>query len=218
MMKELQKLLEIREIAFDAVDARISCFPHVVNLATQSILKSMTNPNQNDELEGQGDVSRVDDDDNVSEQPEAEDAESKDSTNSDELEEELDDAAGTAATQASDNDPDNDSKSEDSDGPRTGATSYEDACKSDPISLCRKIARTVRSSGPRREEFHELIIKGNAKGWFKVDGKISNVPVLQLLLDMRIRWDSTFIMIKRFIELQPVRLIIFFEFFSKMLG
>jgi hypothetical protein len=70
MMKELQKLLEIREIAFDAVDSRISCFPHVVNLATQCILKSMTDPEQmgetedfeEDELEGQGDVSRVDDD------------------------------------------------------------------------------------------------------------------------------------------------------------
>jgi hypothetical protein len=209
MMKELQKLLETREIAFDAVDSRISCFPHVVNLATQCILKSMTDPEQmgeteefeEDELEGQGDVSRVDDDE-------------EDSTDSDSDEPEEEDAA--AATQAaaaqpettSDNlnESEDDAKSDDSDIPRTGATSYEDACKTDPISLCRKIACAVRSSGPRREEFNELIMKGNAKGWFKVDGKISKVPVVQLLLDIRIRWDSTFMMIKRFIELQPVRL------------
>lgn len=188
-MKELQKLLEAREIPFDAGDTRISCFPHVVNLATQCILKSLTNTDLAGETEDFGD----DSDDDEGQGTRASDGEDSDSEDS--ADDDLD----------SNNDADTDI-------PRKGATTYEDACNVDPITRCRKISRTIRSTGQRRDEFDELIMKGNIKGWFKVDGETVQVPPLQLLLDVRMRWDSTFIMIKRFIELQPVRPIVVFYF------
>ena len=192
MMKELQKILKAREIPFDAEDTRISCFPHVVNLATQCILQSLTNTDLAGETEDFGD----DDDEgqgtraSASEDSEENDSESEDST-------------GTDDDDNDDGDSDSGSK-DDADTniplPRKGATTYEDACNADLITRCRKVSRTVRSSGQRRDDLDELIMKGNIKGWFKVDRETVQVPMLQLLLDVRTRWDSTFIMLKRFIE------------------
>lgn len=90
---------------------------------------------------------------------------------------------------------------------RKGAENYEDACREDPINLSRKVARTVRLTDHRRVEFDDMITNGNKKGWFVVEGDVVQVSQLQLLLDVRTRWDSTFIMLKRLIELQPVRVI-----------
>jgi hypothetical protein len=210
MMKELQKLLEIREIPFDAEDARISCFPHVVNLATQRILQSLTNPDL------MGETDNFEDDDNEGQPEGARESNGEDSEdNTNDSDDNSDNSDNSDDND--DNDSDGDNIDEASDGhsntPRKGATTYQDACNRDPITLCRKIARIVRSSGQRREEFDELIMKGNKRGWFKVDGETVQVPVLQLLLDVRTRWDSVFTMIKRFIELQPVRLIMVFEYF-----
>ena len=195
MMKELQKLLEAREIPFDADDTRISCFPHVVNLATQCILKSLTNIDLAGETEDFGDD---DSDDDVQGTTASHDGEDSDEDGTDD-----DGASGDLKLPVDD---DTNTKI-----PRKGATTYDNACKVDPINRCRKISRTVRSTGQRRDDFDELIMKGNLKGWFKVDGETVQVPHLQLLLDVRMRWDSTFIMIKRFIELQPVRLIVVFQ-------
>ena len=198
MMKELQKLLEAREIPFDAGDTRLSCFPHVVNLATQCILQSLTNT----DLMGETDIFEDDDDEDVGAR--AGNGEDSEDSSDDENDDDDDDGGNS----------DDDDDDDDDAGPRKGATTYQDACVSDPITLCRKIARTVRSSGQRRDEFDELIMKGNTRGWFKVSGESVQVPLLQLLLDIKIRWDSTFNMIKRFIELQPVRYpILVFEFF-----
>jgi hypothetical protein len=85
--------------------------------------------------------------------------------------------------------------------------SYEDAHSRDPIALCRCTVRAVRASGQRRDHFHEIIRDGNAKGWFKsADNppETVKVPELQLLHDVRTRWDSIFQMIHRFHELRPV--------------
>jgi hypothetical protein len=201
MMKELQKLLAEREIPFEAEDSRISCFPHVVNLATQRILQSLTN------VDHMGETDDFEDDDDEGQGTRAsdgeEDGEEKDGeegTDDDDGDDDDDD------TDADDDDSDDGSdKNSDTNAPRKGATTYQEACKMDPITLCRKIARTVRSSGQRRDELDELILKGNKKGWFKVNRETVQVPQLQLLLDVKTRWDSVFTMIKRFIELQPVR-------------
>jgi hypothetical protein len=45
---------------------------------------------------------------------------------------------------------------------------------------------------------------GNDNGWFKVNGKVITMPHKQLLRDVRTRWDSTYLMLRRFIEMRPV--------------
>lgn len=75
-----------------------------------------------------------------------------------------------------------------------------------PIALGRAIVQALRSSGKRRDDFDDLISNGNAKGWFQVGDPpiIVRVPPLQLLRDVKTRWDSVYYMIRRLLELRPV--------------
>jgi len=75
---------------------------------------------------------------------------------------------------------------------------FEEAVKRDPVALGRNIVRAFRSSGQRRDAFNEIIRDGNSKGWF-------TVKELQLLRDVKTRWDSVYNMLRRLRELQPVR-------------
>jgi hypothetical protein len=76
--------------------------------------------------------------------------------------------------------------------------SFEEAIKRDPVALGRNIVRALWASGQRRDTFDETICDGNSKGWFKV-------KQLQLLQDVRTRWDSVYYMLKHLHELHPVR-------------
>ena len=82
-------------------------------------------------------------------------------------------------------------------GPEDTEQSYEEAVEHNPIALCHCTVQAVRASGQRHDHFQEIICTGNAKGWFKVSE-------LQLLHDIKTRWDSIFLMIHRFCNLQPV--------------
>jgi hypothetical protein len=74
---------------------------------------------------------------------------------------------------------------------------FEDAVKRDPVTLGRNIMRVLRSSSSRRDAFDQHIRDGNEKGWF-------DVGQLQLLRDVKMRWDSVYYMLRRLRELQPV--------------
>jgi hypothetical protein len=87
---------------------------------------------------------------------------------------------------------------------RKGAATRTEALKNDVISLTRKIVREFRISGQRREAFLEMVEVGNKKGWFFIDGQPVPVQPLQFLRDVKTRWDSVFLMIRRLLELQPV--------------
>ena len=87
-----------------------------------------------------------------------------------------------------------------------GSSSDGDAAVSNPIALARAVVRVIRGSGSRRDAFDEVIVRGNVKGWFK-QGKpprIVQVKPLQLLRDVRTRWDSVHHMLKRLREMRPV--------------
>jgi hypothetical protein len=106
----------------------------------------------------------------------------------------VDDTGGfTASASGPPSDPDN--------------QSYEDAVARDPIALCRSTVRAVRASGGRRDHLAEVIADGNKKGWFKSteDPAVTiQVKQLQLVRDMKVRWDSLYFMINRFRKLRPV--------------
>jgi hypothetical protein len=76
----------------------------------------------------------------------------------------------------------------------------------DPISLGRNIVRGIRSSGQRRLNFEQTIEDGNQKGWFRVGNPPTALQIrrLQLLHDIKTRWDSIYFMIKRLREMRPV--------------
>jgi hypothetical protein len=42
-MEELEKILELQDIKFDAQDRHIMCFPHVINICSQHVIKKFTN-------------------------------------------------------------------------------------------------------------------------------------------------------------------------------
>jgi hypothetical protein len=85
-----------------------------------------------------------------------------------------------------------------------GAQTFEDAIMRDPIALGCVVVRKVRSSGQRREHFKSIIIKGNSRAHFTLpDGRVITVPLLQLLRDVKTRWDSIYYMINRLRILRP---------------
>lgn len=74
----------------------------------------------------------------------------------------------------------------------------------DIISHARTVVRVIRGSGMRRDAFDDVIKDGNSKGWFKEGPKIIQLRRLQLLRDVRTRWDSKYHMLNRLRELRPV--------------
>ena len=84
--------------------------------------------------------------------------------------------------------------------------SFEDAVTRDPIAVGRNIVRSLRSSGQRRDNFDEIVKDGNDKGWFLVGvpPQVVKLRPLQLLRDVKTRWDSVYFMIKRLREMRPV--------------
>ena len=86
------------------------------------------------------------------------------------------------------------------------SSSNDDAVPSNPIEQARAVVRVIRSSGQRRRAFSRNIENGNREGWFTDStSRIVKVKPLQLLRDVRTRWDSVFHMLTRLLEMHPVR-------------
>jgi hypothetical protein len=86
------------------------------------------------------------------------------------------------------------------------AQSFENACAEDPISRVRKIVMAIRASGQRREALTTWIENGNRNGLFVLQNAPVEIEPMQLLRDVRTRWDSSYQMITRCIEMQLVSL------------
>ena len=139
MMQALQIALKDREIDFDAIDRRIMCFAHIINLCS-----------------------------------------------------------GRVALGAAGADEDDDSSPE----------SDDDTVPSNPIARARAVVRALRVSGKRRDEFDRVITKGNQEGWWKQGDppQVVQLKPLQLLRDVRTRWDSVYQMLHRLRQMRPVSL------------
>lgn len=111
----------------------------------------------------------------------------------------------TSAARTSDNEDLGHSAHEDlSAEQRSRIQTFESACTADPIGRCRKLVIKLRSSGQRRDDFNNWVKTGNEKNWFKLRGQVVKVPHRELLRDVETRWDSTYQMIKRCVEMRPV--------------
>ena len=86
------------------------------------------------------------------------------------------------------------------------SASGDDIVVTDPISVAWETVRFIRESGTRRERFNHTIKEGNKNGWFKKAGSSEtiNLKQLQLLRDVRTRWDSVYLMLNRLREMRPV--------------
>jgi len=84
---------------------------------------------------------------------------------------------------------------------------YEEAVSCDPIALCWSTVWAVCASGKRPDHLAEVIEDGNKKGWFKSIedlAKTIKVKQVQLIHDMKVHWDSLYLMINQFRKLCPV--------------
>jgi len=67
MMREIEEILQAREIPFKAKDSRIMCFPHIINIIVQNVLTKMTSASVDPDSESESDVS--DESDSTNEVP-----------------------------------------------------------------------------------------------------------------------------------------------------
>jgi hypothetical protein len=94
----------------------------------------------------------------------------------------------------------------------------------DPLRRARRVIRLLRSSDTHRAGLRKLIIDGNKSAIFTMkdpeqtqpgqpragDKRIPvSVPDLELLRDVKTRWDSVYLMLRRLRQLRPVSLFCF---------
>jgi hypothetical protein len=193
-LEELKELLDEREVAtilkFDPKNHHIRCYAHIVNICCSHIIVSMTStstsylgrlkvPSDREHTTHSGSDGGSDDDDDRDIRP-------------------YDDNA--------------------LDLPRDYYKNGSGAdCESwlagirlhDPLKRARNLIRILRSSDTHRTGLQDFIVLGNDKQLFtKINDKgehiTAEVPRLQLLRDVKTRWDSVFLMLRRLRHLRPV--------------
>jgi len=87
--------------------------------------------------------------------------------------------------------------------------------KCDPIKRACRIVHIVRSSDQRKQAFKNVISTRNNSGWFRShNNEVIKLPDLELLHDVKTRWDSVYHMIKHLLELRPVSVHMYGPFHS----
>ena len=81
---------------------------------------------------------------------------------------------------------------------------YVKAVRGNPIGRGRTVVRNIRSSSQHCSNFQATIISGNKHERFDVNKRVVQLPVVQLLRDVKMCWDSTYYMINHFRVLQQV--------------
>jgi len=225
-MRELQDLLHARDktIKFDHRNNRVRCYPHIINICSSHVIASSTRISKKllESLKSASDdvlvYSNIDDDDD-------------DDDDVDDVDDHDDDDVGDGDGGNNNNNNNNGDGGDCSfvqDIPELTLDDehldiFDDSIqdfyrhlKRDPVKRARRIVRILRSSDTRKRDFRNLIESGNSNGWFKRKNEVLKVPDLELLRDVRTRWDSVYYMIKRLMKLRPVssyvRLFILFKF------
>ena len=193
-MRQLQSLLAEHEtaiaVSFDSLNHRVRCYAHIINVCSSHVVASITSTS-NSYLPKLDPNQPYDDDDD--------DDDDDDGNDSDNGDDECPGDVNSSCELADCYDVHGDPK----------LKSWVAGIKRDPLKCARKLVRFLRSSDQRREGFRTFIQNGNVHGWFTMkdnDGKrVSvDVPQLQLLRDVKTRWDSVYMMLDRLRQLRPV--------------
>src|SRR5258707_1858066 len=191
-MQELQSLLAKRETAiglnFDHLKHCVWCYAHIINICSSHIISSMTSVSKwyLSDLKVPADTDHMfctkDDDD-------LDDGDINSDADEDIAELQLDgcyDAHGNADLEE-----------------------WFAGIKHNPLRRAHRVIHLLHSSDLRKQNFCEFIQSGNEQKWFtKLDDNGKHVTVqickLQLLRDVKMRWDSVYMMLKRLRYLRPV--------------
>jgi hypothetical protein len=175
MLDSLGKLYKLRApgVSFNQNQTRVLCFPHVVNICCQHVIKHLNRCITDDA----GDDPADDDDGTV------------------------DDNGDDEGDDNEYNDDDNDNDGDDGNGDPESTLRASRGL----LGKVRALVRGIRASGQRQQAFVKVIVGGNQYGWWKgPDDKVISLKAKKLILDVRTRWDSTYQMLTRFLELRQV--------------
>jgi hypothetical protein len=195
-MQELESLLDKREhameIGFDNLDNRVRCYAHIINICSSHIVASMT-PTSKSYLSAL----------KVPVDPMHVTCDSDDGSSDDGL----DVPAGTGADKSHS---DTAYEPQLANGQRHSPGEWLSGIKRDPLRRARKLVNFFRSSDQRKAGLRLAITEGNERNEFigkDNDDKfvVIKVPELELLKDVKTRWDSVYMMLERLRQLRPVR-------------
>jgi len=192
--------------SFDHLDNRIRCYTHIINICSSHIIASMTATLESylSSLKVPVDESHMGYRDSDS---------GLDDGSSDDG---LDDGD---PNEGSDEDSDEDSYVDDVELVDSFNSQGDDeleewfaAVRRDPLRCTRKLISFLRSSPQRKEGLSDIIKEGNMSNQFIGPNEsgsnliVFKVPEVQLLKDVKTRWDSVFLMLQRLQQLRPVGL------------
>ena len=91
----------------------------------------------------------------------------------------------------------------------TPSESGVDITPSNPIARAHAAVQVIRASSARRDAFLKVIKNGNEGGWFRSGDlpEVVQLKPLQLLRDVRTRWDSVYYMLRRLHKMRLVCLL-----------
>ena len=196
-MKKLESLLverEVTQVKFDHLKNRIRCYAHIIHICCSHVVASATSVSKQfmDDLNIPIEPDRVFRDDSDNESEDGIDPYDGD-TNADENIPPL----KLDCSLYHDRNP--------------SLKKWFEGVKHDPLTRARRVIRFIRSSGQRRTGFGEFIVRGNQNNWFSRkdsngNKKTTQVRELELLRDVKTRWDSIYMMLDRLHDLRPVSL------------
>ena len=200
-MDALQTLLDQREISkkigFDPLDRRIRCYAHIINICTSHVIASATSTSKSylANLKVPVDLDDVACGD-------SNDA-SDDSASDVGLDDDADDHYHDV----------NEIQLADSFKNRGDSTLKEwfKGIQRNPLQRARNLVTFLRASDQRKDGLRDTINDGNKSNLFigqDETGKHAVIPVpqLELLKDVKTRWDSVYLMLERLRHLRPVSL------------
>ena len=130
--------------------------------------------------------------------------------------------ASNAEDQINDSDGSDSGDGDNSDGDNSDGDGDDQRNKKSPIHKLRTLVRGIHASDQCQTAFKEIILAGNTYGWWREDsdvpgeqGATIQITPKQLILDVRTRWSSTYLMLRRALELRDVSA--FFLMFSMLI-